>query len=379
MQVRFVTGIGIGLLVFSNMVMLTVYFNDKLALVSGLCMVGSGIGQIILPYWFNYLLSVLDARGAFLVLGASMLHVLIGAALQRPQSYYMSIGSNHSTFTKPSPTKTNVMMCGTKRHDGTDAIYDLGQAGSFTFTDSCRSTHLHLVDMAYVPNDVPASSAVPEVSRELIAANNTCDVSETVTDGRITGTNKIGPMPINVNRQKSELTLSVVCLPKNTDGHEIPISTTSGKPNNIIIEERKSQPFPIASPPTFKEATCRMCSASTFPLFILARVMTFASYMMAVFFLAPYASGEGLSTTQINLVLTAFGAVDIASRPLHGLLVSFLHIDSSLFVGCVVLVAGAINGKYYVQSGTPQCTYIYCPVTYATSKLGTCADVSMIL
>ena len=157
------TGIAIGLLLFSMTMILSVYFTDKLALATGICFTGSGIGQIILPYLFNYLLSVLDVRGACLVMGASMLHILIGSALYRPASYYTSFNNKNVTAGLKMTTRTKISR------DDSHQISDLGHIGSFAFTEErvCQ------VNKAYVPSEEPVDCIIPQVVQGSLNASST--------------------------------------------------------------------------------------------------------------------------------------------------------------------------------------------------------------
>ena len=337
------------MLTFSNFIILSVYFKDKLALAIGICFTGGGIGQIILPYLFNYLLYVLDVRGACFVMGAGMLHTLIGSSLYRPASYYTNFKNKNVTTGTQMTTHLKI------RKEYSQQISDLGPIGSFTYTE----TRVCQVNMVYAPREEPVNYIVPEVVQDSANVSNSSNISKSpaISDWHIQRMQPTGTVSVNRNVNDAELQLSAMCLSRNHDGGvttdpdgdattSSPISVASGNLNNRIIEQGTKEDIPAIQRLTFKEDIRKMCSMSTFSLFVIARVITYLAYMLPVYFLAPYASGEGLSTDQVNMILTVFGAVDIATRSLHGMIVTFLHIDSCVYVGCLALVAGTINGMY---------------------------------
>ena len=328
------------------------YFKDKLALATGICFTGSAIGQIILPYLFNYLLSVFDVRGACLVMGAGMLHILIGSSLYRPASYYTSFKNKNVTTGTQMTTHLKLSK------EDSQQVSDLGQIGSFAFTE----TRICQINMAYAPSEESVNYIVPEVVQDSVNVSNTSDISKSpaISDWHITGMKPTGNVSVNRKEKDAELQLSAMSLSRNPDRGlttSSPIAVVSGNLNNRSIEQGTKEDITVIERSTFKEDICQMCSSSTFSLFSVARVTSFVAYMLPVYFLAPYASGEGYSTDQVNIILAVFGAVDIATRSLHGMIMTFLHIDSCVYVGCLVLAAGTINGMY--SSGWTNTNHIY--------------------
>ena len=253
-----------------------------------------------------------------------------------------SMNTKTKNTTIGSQITTNVRICRTIHNDvqnifdpgqavsdpgqaGSDPVQagsDPGQAGSVTFTDP-RMCQAHATSNDSVTTIVP-QIVHATVTTKIGGVSRSPEVTDWHTKCTTTGA---------ISRKDTEIQLSAKNISINPDG------------DFTSIEQGTKEDITIIPKSTFKEDMCKMCSVSTFSLFIIARVVTYVSYVLPLYFLAPYASGEGFSTDQVNLILTVFGAVDIATRPLHGMILSFLHIDSSVYVGCLVIVAGTVNGR----------------------------------
>ena len=70
------------------MAVLSVYFEKRISLANGVASAGGSIGQLLWPVFLTYLLKTYNLQGTLVIYGGCFLHLLIGAALMRPRSFY---------------------------------------------------------------------------------------------------------------------------------------------------------------------------------------------------------------------------------------------------------------------------------------------------
>ncbi|CAB3370521.1 Hypothetical predicted protein [Cloeon dipterum] len=78
------SGLGLGLTGPSSFVALSTYFNTKRGRAVGLALVGTGMGQMLMPQVVRFFLEWYDFSGAMLLLSAISLHAVFAAWLYRP-------------------------------------------------------------------------------------------------------------------------------------------------------------------------------------------------------------------------------------------------------------------------------------------------------
>ena len=71
------------------MAVLSVYFEKRISLANGVASAGGSIGQLLWPVFLTYLLKTYNLQGTLVIYGGCFLHLLIGAALMRPRSFYI--------------------------------------------------------------------------------------------------------------------------------------------------------------------------------------------------------------------------------------------------------------------------------------------------
>nr|XP_006818660.1 PREDICTED: monocarboxylate transporter 12-like [Saccoglossus kowalevskii] len=77
-------GFGCGLCLIPGIEMVSVYFKKRLALALGLCMAGTGAGQICFAFLSQALLDIYGWRGMMLILSGAMLHLCVAGVLFKP-------------------------------------------------------------------------------------------------------------------------------------------------------------------------------------------------------------------------------------------------------------------------------------------------------
>ncbi len=82
------SGIGFGLMFSPALVMVNTYFDKRRSLASGLALAGGSMGTLLIPQLLAVLIREFAAKGALLVYAGLMMHVIFGAALLRPTTYY---------------------------------------------------------------------------------------------------------------------------------------------------------------------------------------------------------------------------------------------------------------------------------------------------
>ena len=271
-----------------------------------------------MPWLLNYLMSVLDVRGAMFVLGACMLHGLIGSALQRPESYYMHERNKNKTTTS-TETKQCVTNCS---HQTETSPKILSQKKG----NHERPVGFSIGSFRHVNNQDVKLTAFK-------CSDNLSYVCDEGQDTPQTPESGLNGLP-SANNEVSELPLSVEKLYKENFESD----------NGILGKSDTIQQIP--DKPNMMRDFRRLFAIRTFPLFVVGKVLNFISYMVPIFFLAPYAASEGSSADEVVLVLTIFGGVDIFTRPLHGFLVSYPRIDSNVYVGCLTGIASCIGGRW---------------------------------
>ncbi|XP_022914399.2 monocarboxylate transporter 5 [Onthophagus taurus] len=81
------TGLGFGLIYLPAIVSVTMYFDKKRSLATGIAVCGSGLGTFVFAPLINILLEEYGWRGAMVILGGIVLECLIFGALFRPLEY----------------------------------------------------------------------------------------------------------------------------------------------------------------------------------------------------------------------------------------------------------------------------------------------------
>jgi len=79
-----IAGLGLGLTGPASFVALSTYFTTRRGRAVGLALVGTGLGQMLMPQVVRALLDWCGFSGAMLILAALSLHAVLGAALYRP-------------------------------------------------------------------------------------------------------------------------------------------------------------------------------------------------------------------------------------------------------------------------------------------------------
>lgn len=85
------TGIGVGMSTTPGIILTARYFTTKRAKANAFCLSGTAFGSFILPHLIQGLINEFGFRGALLIFGACMLHLLISAALYRPLTVHVKI------------------------------------------------------------------------------------------------------------------------------------------------------------------------------------------------------------------------------------------------------------------------------------------------
>ncbi|KAK3601150.1 hypothetical protein CHS0354_019144 [Potamilus streckersoni] len=83
----FIGGTCLGLIFLSSVVTVSVWFKNKRSLATGIAMCGSGVGTLVFPHLYHFLLSEYDWKGATFIIAGIVLHCVAGGALFRPLSY----------------------------------------------------------------------------------------------------------------------------------------------------------------------------------------------------------------------------------------------------------------------------------------------------
>ena len=83
------TGTGYACLLAPTMSVLSVYFEKRISLANGVASAGGSIGQLPWSVFLTYLLKTYNLQGMLVIYGGCFLHLLIGAALMRPRSFYI--------------------------------------------------------------------------------------------------------------------------------------------------------------------------------------------------------------------------------------------------------------------------------------------------
>ncbi|XP_034834566.1 monocarboxylate transporter 5-like [Maniola hyperantus] len=82
-------GFGLGFIQNASFVAINSYFKVRKSLAVGLAMVGTGVGQTLMPHVVQYLLDEFGFRGACLLLAALSLHGICGTLLIQPVEWHM--------------------------------------------------------------------------------------------------------------------------------------------------------------------------------------------------------------------------------------------------------------------------------------------------
>ncbi|KAL3886815.1 hypothetical protein ACJMK2_026784 [Sinanodonta woodiana] len=83
----FIGGTCLGLAFLPSIVTVSVWFENKRAFATGIAMCGSGVGTLVFPHLYHFLLSEYDWKGATLIIAGIVLHCVAGGALFRPLSH----------------------------------------------------------------------------------------------------------------------------------------------------------------------------------------------------------------------------------------------------------------------------------------------------
>ncbi|ESN93716.1 hypothetical protein HELRODRAFT_88175 [Helobdella robusta] len=87
-----ISGFGLSLVVIPSLVIVPFYFVERMSLAASIAIGGSGLGTIIYPPMTDYLIRTYTWRGAFQILAASFLHLVVcGALFRLPDSFGMGL------------------------------------------------------------------------------------------------------------------------------------------------------------------------------------------------------------------------------------------------------------------------------------------------
>lgn len=82
-------GLGVGLNITLVPVIINQYFLRHRSTASGISFAGSSVGSFVFPYLMEYLFFKYGLKGGFLLLGGTIMHGIIGAALLRPPEWIL--------------------------------------------------------------------------------------------------------------------------------------------------------------------------------------------------------------------------------------------------------------------------------------------------
>ncbi|KAF4529198.1 hypothetical protein B566_EDAN011444 [Ephemera danica] len=83
------SGLGLGLMGPAGFVAISTYFSKRRGRAVGLALVGTGLGQMLMPQAVRALLDYYGFQGAMLLIGAASLHGIFGASLYQPVERHM--------------------------------------------------------------------------------------------------------------------------------------------------------------------------------------------------------------------------------------------------------------------------------------------------
>ena len=310
---------------FSSLIVLNLYFKDKLSLATGFCYTGAGLGQLSLPHLLNWLLTMFDTRSAMLIMGACMLNMLVGTAVYRPLSYYTGIEFTNRVRTTINTASSEEIILENKTATPTNKS---GAIENYVATN-----------LAYCENEESHQGTPTINDNDSERAKPLSHCCETTNPHQ-----RVSPIICSDPRDgQSELKLAAINLVKN---YQDPAQHATL--NNLVKAENKILKTKTpASGPAMKYITMhKLILQPRFLLFIFGKVMITICYMVSLYFLAPFAASDGLQDEQLALLLTLTGGVDLLFRPIHGWIVSFPQVDSSVYVGCNVLMGSIIIGKH---------------------------------
>jgi len=84
--VGLLTGIGLALVYVSSLFAVTIYFDRRRGLATGLAVTGSGVGALVFPPLLEWLNELYTWRGSVLIAGSISLHIVAAGMLYRPLS-----------------------------------------------------------------------------------------------------------------------------------------------------------------------------------------------------------------------------------------------------------------------------------------------------
>lgn len=93
MIVGVLSGIGLALVYVSSLLAVTIYFERRRGLATGLAVTGSGVGALVFPPLIEWLNEHYAWRGSMLIAGGICLHIVVAGMLYRPLS--LSKPSSH--------------------------------------------------------------------------------------------------------------------------------------------------------------------------------------------------------------------------------------------------------------------------------------------
>ena len=341
--------------VYSSFLVLNIYFSERLSIVTGVCYTGSGLGQLIMPHLLNYLLTVFDRRGAMLIMGACMLQILLGSAVHRPETYYKKQEKVSITFKK---IQENTPVIATITEDTRPHTISEREAVASIETKSNSQLPIVYSNMAYVNNDEHDHSNHQVV---ISCIEDNCGVTySTEDDDKEESEEKLRHPVCNTPsfhaEKKDELSLDIHFTNSHTElTAECKTANEEGASNKVevesapeVIKKTTDISIPVSTGQIPKSSLVddllKLFKNPTFLLFIIGKVLTFAGYMIGIFFLAPFVASRGLDKDEVAMILTIVGAIDIIMRPVHGWIVSFPNIDSNVYVGCLAMIGSVIAG-----------------------------------
>ncbi|XP_014784377.1 monocarboxylate transporter 9 [Octopus bimaculoides] len=345
-------GIGFGMVFITSNICLSLYFEKKRALATGLASSGAGLGTFCYPYLSEWLLSMYGWKGTVLILGGCALNCLVCGSVFRPLcwSSRSDLSSLRTEYTNgddhnedsdsvmsdaEEPTKNNLL-------DFKIKIVNLPVSNiKSSYTHSCHQLS-HGISGWLTPNSLSVMDVNKSKIRSLHDINTSVELKHTGPRRRLSTTH-FNPLI----KQDIYYSGSVTTLRQDTLDHRR-YSDLSEKSGNQKLQFNDAMS-------TFSEGS-RCCQGNILrhvfnfallknKVFVaLLTAFTLASMQsIAMMFLPNYGMHKGLSLTQSATLISVIGITNTIGRILIGLMTYSFDVPSIYSFTFSLLISGLIS------------------------------------
>ena len=320
------------------MVVISQYFNKRLALANGLAMSGGSLGMLIVPLLFQLLLDTYGLYGCLLVMSACTLNMIPATALLRPISFYgeqkpPTVSTATSNQQGSVPNNSLYMdVCESYDANNTSDTYLIQQRESRHFSDSTeKDADLTLLDDGEADLESSADCRGTSSSPNIWKSNVTVTKAEPPKD---TNTDlEVATKPCN-GLKTQEQSISK----RQSLQVDVKQASDNGCCFLMLLKQRHVCTSIMSS-----------CDFSLFKhylflLYVAGMSLSSAGWGCAGLFLVAHTTEIGMSNTNAVMLVSIWGVADFITRPVIGWFSDLKMIRLSYIFAISMFIGGCATG-----------------------------------